>query len=347
MTKYKRGMISPFNLFAILFVCRLLVAFTASTGFIVGGYTPDIVISAIIGLVLVLILSIPCFFAVNNRNMFENKWISTLYAFYFIYIGSISVCKFSYFASTELDPSAKIIFFSAMIILACTYTATLGIESISRFASFVFIVVLLGAVSICVLSSSSFSIINLFPFTKNPASTVLINSLIITADTNELILFLALSPKVNGKTKKPFYFGIILSILTIIIMILVTIGSLGDAATLSAYPIFAMAQISTFEFFERLDSVYMSFWIFAAFLKTSVYIYAASSLIKCGKHKNKCKFTGALMFTLSFIMINFNLFAKIEKAALIIPFFIFALLIPLTQIIFKKKSKGEKLLESF
>lgn len=347
MTKYKRNMISPFNLFAIIFVCRLLVAFTASTGFIVGEYTPDIVISAIIGLVIVFVISIPCFYVSKNRNMFENKWISNLYSFYFIYVGAISVSKFSYFASNELDPSAKIIFFSAMIIIACTYTATLGIESISRFASFVFIIVLLGAISIALLSSSSFSILNLFPFTKNPIKTILINSLIITADTNELILFLALSPKVNGKTKKPLYFGILFSILAIIIMILVTIASLGDAATLSAYPIFAMAQISTFEFFERLDSVYMAFWIFAAFLKVSVYLYSSSILFKKGSHKNKCIFSGIAMFLLSFIMINFNLFAKIQKAALIIPFFVFALVIPLLQIIFNKKSKGEKLLESF
>lgn len=346
MTKYKRNMISPFNLFAILFVCRLLVAFTASTGFIVGEYTPDIIISAVIGLVIVLIISIPCFYVSTNKKMFDNKWISTLYAFYFIYVGSISVSKFSYFASTELDPTVKIIFFAAMLILTCTYTATLGIESISRFASFVFIIVLLGAVSIGILSSRSFSILNLFPFTRNPMSTVLMNSLIITADTNELILFLALSPKVNGKTKKPFYLGITLSILTIIIMIFVTIGALGDAATLSAYPIFAMAQISTFEFFERLDSVYMAFWIFAAFLKTSVYLYTASHLLKKGSHKGKCVFSGIIMFVLSFIMINYNLFTKIQKAALIVPFFVFALIIPITQIIFKKKSKGEKLLES-
>ncbi len=347
MTEYKRGMISPFNLFAIFFVCRLLVAFTASTGFIVGEYTPDIIISAIIGLVVVIIMSIPAVYASSNRDIFNNKWISNLYAIYFIYVGAINVSKFSYFASTELDPSTKIIFFSAMMIIACAYTATLGIESISRFASFVFIIVLLGTLSMAALSGNEFSILNLFPFTKNSTSDILMNTLLFIVDSNEIILLLALSPKVNGESIKPFYYGMVLSLITIIILIFFTISALGDAATLSAYPIFAMAQISTFEIFERLDSVYMSFWIFAAFLKTSIYSYSASILLTKGSHKNRCIFTGASMFLLSFVIINYNLFAKIEKPAIIIPFFVFAFIIPLIEIIFKKKSKGEKLLEKF
>lgn len=342
-------MISPFNLFAIIFICRLIVVFTASTGFITGEYSPDIMISAVISIVLVFLISIPIIYAVNyKKDIFSNKFISTLYGLYFIYVGTVNVSRFSYFAATTNEQqSGNIIIFAALLVVACAYAATLGIEAISRFASFIFVVVTLGVLSIITLSVREFSIVNLFPFSKNPMPTVLMNALIFTADSSEIVLFLALASKVNGKKNKPFYWGISLSVFATILLIFFTIGSFGDAANLSAYPIFAMSQISTFETFERLDSVYMAFWIFATFLKTAVYLYAASIMFKTGSFKGRCVFSGVLTFAASYLFLNNNLFAKIEKSALIIPFIVFAFVIPCLYLIFHKKSKGEKLLENF
>lgn len=254
-------MISPFNLFGLLFISRLIVAFSASTGFIVGEYSPDIMISALISVAITALISIPIFYSVySEKNILSNNWVKALYGLYFIYIGAVNVSRFSYFASTTNEQqNGRVLLFAAMIIIACTYSGALGIEALSRFASFIFIIVTLGVLSIITLSTNEFSIINLFPFTKNSASEIMMNSMIFTADSSELILFAALAPKVNGKKAKPFYLGIILPVLVIILLVFFTIATLGDAANLSAYPIFAMSQISTFETFERLDSVYMAF----------------------------------------------------------------------------------------
>lgn len=349
LNKFKRGMASSFNLFAILFICRLLVAFTASTGFITGKYSPDIMISALISIALSFLISTPVLYALKkNINILKNKWIALLYGLYFIYIGAVNISRFSYFAQTTVEEqNGKILLFASLIIIACAYSATLGIEAVSRFSSFVFIIVMLGITSIITFSMNEFSIINLFPFSKNPIKTIAVNSVIFMADSSEIALFPALAPKINGKKAKPFLLSIGLSVLVTVILIFFTIGSFGDAANLSAYPIFAMSQISTFATFERLDSVYMAFWILATFLKITVYLYAASIMIKKGKQKNNCVVCAILMFAASYVFLTNNLFAKIEKSALIIPFLIFALAIPAACLFFQKKSKGEKLLEKF
>lgn len=349
LNKYKRGAISPFSLFAILFISRLVVTFTASSGFITGEYSPDIMISALISIALIFIASIPIFYAVHyNMDIFSNSIIESLYALYFIYTGAVNVSRFSYFAQTTIEQQEiRLSVFAAMIIVACTYAASLGIEALSRFASFIFVIVALGIFSITALSFKEFSLINLFPFSKNSVKSILMNSLIFTADSSEIILFSVISSRVNGKKGKPFYLAMALSVLTTALLIFFTIGSFGDAANLSAYPIFAMSQISTFSTFERLDSVYMAFWIFATFLKVCVYIYAAAVMLPKGSFKSKCVFSGVLTLLASCIFLTNNRFAEIEKTAIIISFIIFALIIPVIRIIFRKKSKGEELLERF
>lgn len=344
MTKYKRGMVSPFSLFAIMYISRILVVFTVSNSYISGEYTSDLIISAIIGLILTLLTSIPILYCSKKELFFNSKFSSNIYSLYFIYICAINVSTFSFFACSELDKNAKTFFFSALIIIACAYASFLGIEAISRFASFVLFIVLIGIFSIVILSGGEFSLLNLFPFTINNEKNILYNSLIFLSDTSEILLLPVLKEKINGKIFKPFYFAIVLSFITTIFMLFSAICSLGDAARLSTYPLFAMAQISTFDTFERLDSIYIAFWIFSAFLKTSVYIYCASILLKCKNKttfKNKNIFCSIIIFLISLFLTSNNVFEKDESFAIIIPFIIFALIIPIFNIIkFKMKGKS-------
>ncbi|MCC8016269.1 MAG: GerAB/ArcD/ProY family transporter [Clostridiales bacterium] len=172
---------------------------------------------------------------------------------------------------------------AATMILACIYASCLGVEAVSRFGSMVFIIIIIGFAALVILGYDNFSYLNLFPLIQNTAGSFAKNSAFSLVSSNELVLLLALAPKINGKAIKPFCFSMLFSYLVTIALIIFTIGVLGDTATLSAYPVFEVSQIAKYGEGERLDAVFTAVWIFAIFIKTTLYLYAA---VYCLSGKN-------------------------------------------------------------
>ncbi len=346
--KYKRGKISPFSLFAMFFVSRILVVFTLCNVTSIGIYSSDLIISLAIGLAAALLISLPIVYILRKKiNVLEPKWLSVLYGIYFLYLGALTVGRFSYFASMELNENTQSLFLASIIIVACMYAAWLGIEPISRFGSFILAVTVIGIVSVVGFGMQNFSILDLFPFTQNTISNVFINALSFTCETTEIILLLVLAPKVNGSIVKPFYLSVILSFLVCAVLFFLSIGVLGDTASVASFPFYELSQISKFDESERLDSVYTAFWIFAMFLKGSLFLYCAAS---CFKIKGKGKGTivsGIGIFAAVWLIAKLGFFLRVQNWYIIVPFLVFGFIIPLFCLIFRKKSKGEILLENF
>ena len=348
MTKYKKGKISPFSLFAMFFVSRVLVVFTVCNVTSLGTYSSDLLISTGIGLVLAVLLSLPIIYSVKKqRNLLQQKWLSVMYGIYFMFLGAVSIGRFSFFASMELNENTQSLFLATIIIVACIYAAWLGLEPVSRFGSFIFVVTVIGIISVVGFGMPDFSILNLFPFSQNRVPDVFINALSFACETSEIILLMVLAPKVNGNIEKPFYFSMIFSFVVCALLFFFSLGVLGDTASLASFPFYELSQISKFDESERLDSVYTAFWIFAVFLKGTLFIYSAS---KCFKIKGKGKgCVAAGIGTLIFIWLiaELRFFLRVQNWFIIIPFLVFAFVIPVLCLVFRKKSKGEILLENF
>ena len=345
--KYKRGKISPFSLFAMFFVSRVLVVFTVCNVTSLGIYSSDMLISLGLGMALTLLISIPAVYAANKkRDLLQPKWVSILYGIYFLYLGAVTIGRFSFFASMELNENTQSLFLASFIILACVYAAWLGIEPISRFGSFILAVTILGVISVVGFCVRDFSILNLFPFTRNNTSGILINSLSIACETSEVILLMVLAPKVNGKIAKPFYSSIVLSFIACGLLFLFSLGVLGNTASVSSFPFYELSQISKFDESERLDSVYTAFWIFAVFLKSSLFLYCAADCFKFKKHGKGVVLSGIGIFAITWLIAEIDFFLRVQNWAIIIPFLIFGLIIPVIGLVFRKKSKGEILLET-
>lgn len=348
MTKYKKGKISPFSLFAMFLVCRVLVVFTVCNVTSLGSYSSDLLISVGIGLVMAILLSLPIIFLIKKKkNLLEQKWLSVIYGIYFMFLGAVSIGRFSFFASMELNEQTQAYFIAAIIIVSCMYAAWLGIEPVSRFGSFIFILTIIGIISIAVFGIQNFSFLNLFPFTRNSVSDIFINSLSFACETSEIILLLALAPNVNGGVEKPFYYSVILSFIVCGILFIFSIGVLGDTASLSSFPFYELSQMSKFDESERLDSVYTAFWIFAVFLKGTLFIYSSAQCLKPKGKGKGCVISGIGTFLIILIIAKFRFFLRVQNWFIIIPFLVFAFVIPVLYLIFRKKSKGEILLENF
>lgn len=347
MTKYKKGKISPFSLFAMFFVSRVLVVFTVCNVTSLGKYSSDLLISVGIGLALSALLSLPSVYLVKKkRNILEQKWLSVLYGIYFLFLGAVSIGRFSFFASIELNEETRSLFFAAIIIVACMYAAWLGVEPISRFGSFIFVVTILGILSVVGFGLSDFSILNLFPFSRNEIPNVFINSLSFACETSEILLLLVLAPDVNGRIEKPFYWSMVLSFVICGLLFFFSIGVLGDTASLASFPFYELSQISKFDESERLDSVYTAFWIFAVFLKGTLFVYSAAKCFKIKGRSKGCIASGIGTFLFIWIIAELRFFLRVQNWFIIIPFLVFSVVIPVLFLIFRKKSKGEILLEN-
>ncbi|MCH5316865.1 MAG: GerAB/ArcD/ProY family transporter [Eubacterium sp.] len=343
--KYKRGMISPFTLFAMLFVSRVLVIFGVCSTNFAGVYAPDMLISLGIGLAIALALCVPIVFAANKKKeLIKPKWLSVIYGVYFLYLGAITVGRFSFFASMEMNVKSQALFHALLIILAGAYAAWLGIEPISRFGSFIFAVTIIGIVCIVAFGIKDFSILNLFPFSKNNTVEIMENALDFAGETGEIILLAVLAPKVNGKINKAFFSAIILSFAVCGILFIYSSGVLGDVADIAAFPFYDLSQLSRLGN-ARLDSVYTAFWIFAVFLKCALFLYCASECFGFKKKGTSCAVSAIGLFTIVFVLSKLEFYLHSQILAIVIPFIVFGFIIPSISLLFTKKSKGEILIE--
>lgn len=352
MRKYKAGKISPFNFFSLIFISKVLVAFTSCTLVLSGEYAPDVLISVAVSFALNLVLAgIVIYACKSGKSPLNNKWLSLLYGIYFLFTGAILVSRFSFFASTELNPESKVLFYCGFIIAFCVYAAMLGIEPVARFSLLVFAVTVVGIITIVLFGIREFELVNLFPFSKNGTKDVLVNSLCFAGDASELILFLGISPKVNGNKIKPCFWAIGTAYVISIGILAVVIGILGDTAMISAFPMFEVSQVSKFSDNERLDSVYTAFWIFAVFLKCTAFLYSAAyafnKTFKKLTHGKICIVCGFVMMAFCMLLTLTSIFARIHMPLIIVPYIIFGFVIPIGCLIFQKKDKGEILLEKF
>lgn len=352
LKEYKAGKISPFNFFSLVFISKVLIAFTSCTLVLSGEYAPDILISIAISMALnFIVMGIVVYACQNGKRPLNNKWVGLIYGVYFIFIGSILVTRFSFFASTELNPESKILFYCAFIIAFCVYGAMLGIEPVARFSLLVFVITVIGIVAISMFGVKEFEIINLFPFSKNGAKDIAVNAMCFAGDASELILFLAVSPKVNGGRIKPLWWAMGISYVICIGIMAVVIGILGDTAMMSAFPMFEVSQVSKFSDNERLDSVYTAFWIFAVFLKCTSFLYSATVVFNKAfqklTHKQICVICGVIMMAFCVLFTLTNVFVRIHLSLIIVPYIIFGFVIPIACLIFQKKDKGEILIEKF
>lgn len=331
-------MVAPVNLFFLLFVSRVIIGFTVSSSALKSRYSLDLVYSTLAALAVTALISLPAVLsAAKGVSVMDNKVLRVFYGFYFIFSGAVNIAKFALFSSTELNQSAKIIVLAGLMIAACAYAASLGVEAVSRFGSMVFFITLLGIFGVMAEGAGDFSYLNLFPVTQNSGRSILMNILFSVCSTNELVLFIALAPKVNGKTAKPYYFSLTVSYLALMLLIGFTVGVLGDTASLSAYPLFQVSQLSKLGTGERLEVIFTAMWIFAAFLKVTLFLYCSGDAFSFRKKTVRYVFCAALMFGISAYLIYGNSFENRQEHILYSAFAVFAFILPLLYLIFSGK----------
>ncbi len=157
MTQAKRDKIAPISIFFLLFISRIVVSLTNVQSVTSGLMKTDILISILVSMVLVLLFSLPAVMCViKHKNPFDVKWLGFFYSLYFIFLAGINISRFSYFASTTLNPDSQAWVFSVIVSVCAFYGEYLGIEGLSRFYDFAFVLLAIAILIALVFNVQNF-----------------------------------------------------------------------------------------------------------------------------------------------------------------------------------------------
>lgn len=352
--KYKRGKIAPVNLFFLCFISRVIISLTYVQSVISTKMSSDIVFSLLLTAALSLVLALPAVFAVRlHKNPFSDKYVSIFYMLYFLFVAVVNIMRFSYFASSILNVHTPAVYFSLIIGLCAVYGASRKIEALSRLGSVIFVLLCASILLILVCTGNNFSYLNFYPLFQKSTTSILNDAAILACNASEIPLYLCLAEKVNGKSEKPFLFGILAAVLAIAGVFAMVVGVMGDYTYYQPFPVYTLAGLAKLGDSMRLDSLFTAVWIFCIFLKASLFLYAATQCLeKSAFHPNK-KYTlpvcgvilgAGILLGSVFYESFFSIYAKIMVCTL---FAVSAVVLPVLFLIFKKKDLGEDLLEKF
>lgn len=343
-----RGKISPLELFYILFICRIVVSLTSVHSVSKTEINSQSLISYILAMFLTVVFSLPAIFCCKKgKNPIDVKCVSKLYYVYFLIVASVSVSRFSYFASTTLNPETQGWLFALIVCTCAFYGAFLGIEALSRFSAFCFVLLSLAVVSVILCNFNTFREINLYPIITSSKFDLIKNAVVFASNTSEIAMFLAIFPKVNVRCERSYIRFICLSFLTVFILLYFAIAVMGKSVVIRNFPFYSFFQISKFGTFERLDVLHISFWIMGVFVKAVTSLYCASS---CVSKKPKRSFVFAssfIVFVISILMLKLSDGQGVNYEFTMILFFVFCVIIPVSTLVFKKKNYGDELVKAY
>ena len=343
-----RGKISPLGLFYILFICRIVVSLTSTHSVSKTEINSQALISYILAMLLTVVFSLPAIFCCKKgKNPIDVKCVSKFYYVYFLIVASVSVSRFSYFASTTLNPETQGWLFALIVCTCAFYGAFLGIEALSRFSAFCFVLLSLAVVSVILCNFDTFREINLYPIITFSKFDLIKNAVVYASNTSEIAMSLAIFPKVNGRCERTYIRSVCLSFLTVFILLYFATAVMGKSAVIRNFPFYSFFQISKFGTFERLDVLHISFWIMGVFVKAVTSLYCASSCISKKPKRSFVFASSFIVFVISILMLKLSGGQGVNYEFTMILFFVFCVIIPLGTLVFKKKNYGDELVKAY
>ena len=234
---------------------------------------------------------------------------------YIINILLISICILPIYSTSNFIVSqflsvTPIIIILILIFIVSFYNSSKGIETISRTAIVLFIIIIiLGLINICGLIPK-FELTNLKPILAKGINKPTITSISFFLTNLVPIITSLIIPKNNivnnDKTTKYLIYFLIISLIFVFIDTTLTIGVLSeDLIKILPHPEYiVLKKISIFEFIDRIENIIYIKWILSVFIHFNLSIYYISNSIN---KKDKQKLLPLIIITI-IIMLSKILF---------------------------------------
>lgn len=205
------------------------------------------------------------------------KIISILYLFFFVSLAALNTRDLGNFVADFMTPQTPIAAIIFIFLLGCVYTIYKGIENLLHLST-ALIILSVGAIIInfiLVLKDVHPSFLKPF-FQLEPMKYVQGTVSVTAVPFGEILVFTMLTPLLekDTKTAKPMLLGLLFSAVTMGIVILRDIITLGPLASIVSLPSFeSVRYVSLSSILTRMESIYGVVLIILFLFKVSILLY--------------------------------------------------------------------------
>ncbi len=278
-------MISSGQLFGLLTVNSLILMVSTNSIWLGGSDLLDQVISCSVLLVLNFIVVIPLGLLYRRKptmNILDygdylTGWFGTaitfFYGLYFLIVNCYYLSAFQVFNSNMVNPEVSSWAIITAVLAVAIYTAWKGLESISRTAAFILVMVLIGLLFIFITVTPQIRTENFKPILYDGWHQTIQGTILFFGRSTGIATLAILLPMANGNKKIGFTIWNIVTYLLMSIMLVIIVGVLGNAIQTQLFPVYTLASMAGVGSLQRLDSILLVVWLMGALIKVSVDLY--------------------------------------------------------------------------
>lgn len=283
--------ITPFQFYTVLFLSRIFAMVTYAAGVRESLTTTDEVIAAVLTGIFLIITAIPVVLFLRQDNSSSiitrasclssgfAKVLCIIYLFDYLYFGIITAVRFGIFTGSVMFPDTNVIFFIVMMLLASSYIAFKGIESIGRSSVIILIPVVFALIFVFATQTDAFDILNFtHPFTDD-IKDIVSSGFYSAARTGELAFTVLLAPYVKKQKGKHVFTWILAITAVIFVTELLLAGVLGGFGSTQLFSMYSLSVLAEFGFIERLDAIITCMWLLCAAAKIAVTLFLCETLL--------------------------------------------------------------------
>lgn len=291
-----------------------------------------------------------------NRTVFGaviGNMISILYIWFFLTLASLNTKDLGDFVQRTIMKNTPSILIISIFLLLCAWAVRAGIKVVTRYSMFFTLITLFIVVVTIFFISNQIKVDNLLPAFQLPTKAYVQGTHIIsTIPFGEIVVFLMLNPNLDIKPRekrKYFFYGFLISGVTLLIIVLRDITVLGNTIEIFALPSFETFRLISIDYtISRVEVLLAVSLIVLLFFKISILYYVTvisiAYLFRLQSFKNLVMSVGVII-----VIYSFNLYPSltehIKSGTNVVPFewIVFETIIPFVIAIVIKIKKPHKL----
>ncbi|RRN70926.1 spore gernimation protein [Peribacillus simplex] len=207
------------------------------------------------------------------------KILGFLFLFFYLQNTGLILRSYGEFVVDSFLVKTPISVIMASMVLLCAFIVRGGIEVLGRAAELFVPVFILPICILIILLIPDLEFKNIFPILGNGIMPPIKGAIVPGGWFSEFFLIIFLLPFLADMKKgmKSGMMTVFAVMMTLIVVNLTVLFVLGSTTATKVYPLMNVTRyISIGDFFEHLESVVMAIWIVGAFIKISVFYYAAA-----------------------------------------------------------------------
>ena len=207
------------------------------------------------------------------------KILGFLYLFFYIPITGKILRSYGDFIVDSFMVNTPISVIMASMVILCALIVRGGLEGLGRASQVLSPFFIFPLLILILLVFPDFEFKNIFPLLGEGILPPIKGSIVPGGWFTEFFLITFLLPFLSDR-KKGMKYGMIsvfAVMMTLVVVNLIVLFILGPATASKVYPLMSVSRyISVADFFEHVESIVMAIWIVGAFIKISVFYYAAA-----------------------------------------------------------------------